>query len=254
MEALHRVRALGFESAWLERGDADAERLLEAASLADMRIERFAEKQMLRSQCQIATGSLVVGGLPSVKAALRVLGLELPPSTDYPDALTPFLKRRIWRSTLSAAQATVEQTDRSIFVKPSSTYKRFTGVVIDGEGSWPLTGVPGRTPVWCSEVVTFQSEHRAFVSNTRIVGVRHYSGAVELTPDGGTISSMVGAFGDDAPNAYAIDVGIVPSGDTALIEVTDGFALESYGLEPVLYLEVLATRWRQLVGPPAGHA
>jgi integrase len=58
-------------------------------------------------------------------------------------------------------------------------------------------------------------------------------------PDSGTIRSMVAAFGADAPHAYALDVGLVPSGDTVLVEVTDGFALGSYGLSPLLYLEPL---------------
>jgi hypothetical protein len=253
VEGLDQVRALGFEVAWLERGDSDAERLVEVASLADMRIERFAEKQMLRGHCQITPRSLVIGGLPSVKSALRVLGRELPPSTDYPDALTPFLRRQVWRSTLAAAQSAFGRTGQPIFVKPVGIHKRFTGVVIDSGESWPLASVPGRTPVWCSEVVTFQSEHRAFVSNRRIVGVRHYWGDPGLSPERETISTMVATFGADAPDSYALDVGIVPSGDTALVEVTDGFALDSYGLEPDLYLTVLAPRWRQLVGTPTRH-
>ena len=79
---------------------------------------------------------------------------------------------------------------------------------------------------------------------------RPATGDPALTPERETISTMVAGFGADAPDAYALDVGIVPSGDTALVEVTDGFALGSYGLEPDVYLAVLAIRWRQLAGEP----
>ncbi len=254
VEGVDRVRVLNFEAAWLERDDPDAERLVEAVSLANMRIERFAEKQMRRGQCQITDRSLVVGGLPSVKAALAKLGHELPPSADYPDSLTPFLHRRIWRSTLTAARAAVERTGEPIFVKPIGTRKRFTGIVIDSAESWPLASVPGRTSVWCSEVLTFQSEYRAFVSDGEVLGLRHYWGEPALTPDWVTITSMVAAFGPNAPDGYAMDIGIIPSGDTALVEVTDGFALDSYGLEPLLYLGVLGARWRQLLGAPTCSA
>lgn len=253
MEGLD-LRALNFEEAWLERGDPDAEPLVGVAQGAGLRVAWFTEKRMQRGQCPITTRSLVVGGLPSVKAALRFLGHELPPPTDYPDSLAPFLQRRVWRSTLAAAQAAVERSGQPIFVKPIGTHKRFTGVVIDPGGSWSLASVSGRVPIWCSEVVTFESEHRAFVSNSQVVGTRCYWGDSDLVPDSGTIRSMVTAFGADAPHAYALDVGLVPAGDTVLVEVTDGFALGAYGLEPLLYLEVLANRWRQLLGQPSSHA
>jgi hypothetical protein len=248
------LRALNFDEVWLEGGDPDAEALVGVAQGAGLRVAWFAEKRMQRGQCPITTRSLVVGGLPSVKAALRFLGCQMPPPADYPDSLAPFLRRRVWRATLASAQAAVERSGQPIFVKPIGTHKRFTGVVIDPGGSWSLDSVPGRVSVWCSEVVTFESEFRAFVSDGQVVGLRHYWGDSDRMPDSGTIRSMVAAFGTHAPHAYALDVGLVPSGDTVLVEVTDGFTLGSYGLEPLLYLEVLAHRWRQLVGRPSSHA
>ena len=90
MEGLN-LRALNVEEAGLERRDPDAEPLVGVAQAVGLRVAWFAEKRMKRGQCPITTRSLVVGGLPSAKAALRFLGQELPPPTDYPDSLAPFL-------------------------------------------------------------------------------------------------------------------------------------------------------------------
>jgi hypothetical protein len=174
-------------------------------------------------------------------------------SATHPDPLARFLRRRVWRSTLAAAQAAVEQSGHPIFVKPSEVQKRFTGVVLGSGDAWPLVSVPGRTAVWCSEVVSFKSEYRAFVCNRNVLDVRHYWGDPTVTPQEATIGAIIVAFGPDAPDAYAIDVGVLPSDDTALIEVNDGFALGSYGLATDLYLAVVGTRWRQLLGPTEVH-
>jgi hypothetical protein len=250
-EADH-LRALGLDAAWLQCGDPDAELLVEVVQAAKMRVERFTEKQMLRGQCQVTARSLVVGGLPSVKSALRALGQQLPAPLDYPRPLTPFVRRRVWPSTLAAAHAAVEGSTQPIFVKPSEVRKRFTGVVLGSGGSWPLATIPGRTAVWCSEVVSFKNERWAFVCNGQVLEVRQYWGDPTITPRTTTIEAMVTAFGTGAPDAYALDVGVLASGGTALIEVNDGFALGSYGLATDRYLAILGTLWRQLLGPVTG--
>jgi hypothetical protein len=38
------------------------------------------------------------------------------------------------------------------------------------------------------------------------------------------------------------------AGQTALVEVNDGFGLGSYGLEAGLYLDLVLARWAELVG------
>jgi hypothetical protein len=75
--------------------------------------------------------------------------------------------------------------------------------------------------VWCSEVVIFQSEHRGFVLDQRIAGMRHYWDDPTIAPDTDTITAMTTAFGVDPLDAYALDVGVLPSGQTALVEGVD---------------------------------
>jgi hypothetical protein len=35
-----------------------------------------------------------------------------------------------------------------------------------------------------------------------------------------------------------------------LVEINDGFALGAYGTPPALYAQMLAARWKQMVGLP----
>ena len=59
---------------------------------------------------------------------------------------------------------------------------------------------------------------------------------------------MIQSLGERAPASYAIDVGVLDDGSTALIEMTDGFSLDRYGLDATAYLAVVSARWRELVG------
>jgi hypothetical protein len=171
-----------------------------------------------------------------------------PEVEDYPPALLPFLQRSVWPSTLAAALVAVEQSGQPIFVKPRTVRKRFTGMVLSGPHQWPLSQVSGRTKVWCSDVVRFQSEARAFVRGPELVEIRHYWGDPALAPDETAVVSMIQSLAGDAPAGYALDVGVLDDGSTALIEMTDGFSLDRYGLDAAAYLGVVSVRWRELIG------
>lgn len=47
--------------------------------------------------------------------------------------------------------------------------------------------------------------------------------------------------------AYGIDFGVLADGDTALIELNDGFSLGSYGLDPAVYADLILARWTELM-------
>ena len=51
-----------------------------------------------------------------------------------------------------------------------------------------------------------------------------------------------------APAAYGLDFGVTADGRTLLVEANDGFALGCYGLDPVIYAEMLEARWCELAG------
>jgi hypothetical protein len=60
------------------------------------------------------------------------------------------------------------------------------------------------------------------------------------------------AIGDyaRAPAGYAADFGVSSDGCTLLVEVKDGYALGSYGLQHNLYAQLLSARLAELVGVP----
>lgn len=52
---------------------------------------------------------------------------------------------------------------------------------------------------------------------------------------------------DQAPAAFAIDFGVLTDGQTALVELNDGFSIGTYGLSGELYADFTAARWAELV-------
>lgn len=46
-----------------------------------------------------------------------------------------------------------------------------------------------------------------------------------------------------APSACGIDFGVLESGQTALVEADDGYALGAYEISSGLYYELIAKRW-----------
>ncbi len=211
-------------------------------------VTAFSEKQMLRGQVAVTPRTLVAGWVSVVERALTQLNVELPPPDDYPDALHPFLRRRVWRTTMKSLKADLELRGKAVFIKPAERRKRFTGRVVETTADlWGLVGVSRNTPLWCSEVVRFVSEQRFFVLRGQVIGARHYDG--DLAADSAAVAGAVAAFSQaGAPNAYSLDFGVLANGQTALVERNDAFGLASYGLEPRLYTDLTIARWEGLVG------
>lgn len=68
-----------------------------------------------------APDEVVVGHIAAVRASLRVLGLAMPAELGYPNALRPFLGRRLWQSTINVVAAHPESWP--VFVKPMHAAK-----------------------------------------------------------------------------------------------------------------------------------
>lgn len=89
-------------SAGVDRDDDD---LATWAGEQGWRVERVRAKHLERGHVIVDRETLVVGGIPSVRAALRALGAALPDPDDYPDILGPHFHRRIWSSTVGTLRA-----------------------------------------------------------------------------------------------------------------------------------------------------
>lgn len=185
----------------------------------------------------------VVGTFSDVKVALERFGVKLLP-LDYPDELMPFVGRKIWKSTLFTITSHAE--DWHVFVKPVEDVKRFHGTVLDkSEDLIKLGGGLEDIDVWCSSRVNFISEWRLWVLQGEIVGLCPYKGRWDIFPDPSVLKAAVAAY-HFAPAGYALDFGITDEGKTLLVEVSDGYALASFGLKSRLYMQILLARWQEL--------
>lgn len=192
----------------------------------------------------VERGDVVVGGIGSCQAVLRRFGVQIP-QINYPESLTPFLGRELWRSTINQVNNDIKSWP--LFVKPVED-KKFTGKVIKGISDLVGCGISGENPpVICSEVVDFGAEWRCFVRYGEVLDVRPYKGDWRLHFDPSTIESAVKEY-RDAPAGYGIDFGVTADRRTLLVEVNDGYALGCYGLQHDLYAQLLSARWSELMG------
>lgn len=185
----------------------------------------------------------LVGFLGDVWEALKKAGKPRPTPCDYPEELSvPWLGRKVWRTTLGVMRRTVQPT----FIKPVEE-KLFTGFIWRGGGmeAVRIADCGDDTPIWASEIIHFESEHRVYVKDEQILDVRRYKGDWAIAPDREMVESAVRAF-QSAPRAYSLDFGITKGGRTLLVEVNDGYALGCYGMQPALYAQMLEARWEEL--------
>jgi hypothetical protein len=214
-------------------------------------VELFTEKSIYRKRLNLKPTTMVAGDIPVVLCALKQLVVKIPLPNDYPQSLRPYLKRKVWESTVDRIRSLIYNADfRPFFAKPKDRLKRFTGRVFESYDDLRfIYQVSKKTGVYCSEVVEWLCESRVFVLHGEVIGIRHYSGDAGLEPDTAVVTEAVGVLeaSGQAMAAYAIDFGILKNGETALVELNDGFSVGSYGLEPENYADLTMTRWLELM-------
>ncbi|MGE0791570.1 MAG: ATP-grasp domain-containing protein [Sandaracinaceae bacterium] len=241
----------GIERAYVQVEDAsrptvEARALLRVLPTRGVEVTPFTSKRMRRRQLSIKRGTLVAGHLDVVTAAFAILGVTGPALGSYPPSLAPLLGRRVWRSTLDA----VLESGERVFVKPAEREKRFTGFVVGGTpGGFEAFGASRRLPVFCSEVVAFDSEHRAYVVHGEVRAVCRYAGVEADVPRGLLYDAIarLDAAGERVAG-FAIDVGLTADGRWLLVECNDGFGLGRYdGVSAEDYTDLICARWRERV-------
>lgn len=218
-----------------------------ASKARGLDIRFYTYEDMVSEKVSLDRDTLVTGGVPCVLSALRRLGVE-PTPFDYPEALQSFLGRAVWVSTLGDIRRAYPDAGPPCFVKPVE-HKLFTGHRVSCFRDLIGTArFSDSTPVWVSEIRGFLSEFRFFVCRNAVVGMSHYRGDPTLLPDRRVVCDAVSAYANTAPVAYGLDFGVASSAATRLVEVNDAFSLGCYGLAPGVYLDMLMSRWQQLVG------
>lgn len=230
------------------KGHPELEEALLASHAATLGIPVLGvtRKPFTRHRFESRSGDVIAGSVPFIRGALQSLGVQLPPQTPYPPVLAPYLHRKVWElPALGEALA----LGFPVFIRPAKRWKRFTGFVADSPNPAEVYGVSRREPVWCSDVVTWRSEWRCYVvrGEVRFVGL-----AATMRPmarlfpvDLSVVHEAVAQV--NGPSAYAIDFGVLSTGETALIEMNDGFSVGAYdGVPADVYFDMMATRWMEL--------
>jgi ATP-grasp domain, R2K clade family 3 len=171
----------------------------------------------------LTADDVVVGFIEDVNAALGQLEITAPIEINYPDELTSFLGRKVWKSRINYIAKHPEAWN--IFIKPAALAKKFKGRLLTSAKDLISCGDEFEdTEIWCSEPVNFLAEWRCFVRYGEILGVKSYFGDWRVHFDPQVIETAIAAY-TSAPAGYAADFGVTDKGETLLIEVNDGYSL-----------------------------
>lgn len=188
-----------------------------------------------------------VGAVTYVLNGLRMRRIAIPPVLNYPKVLLPYLHREIWPSLLE------KEIGSTTWIKSASHTKPFMPGPANRK---ELRLLDPKTPIFASTPVRWLCEWRYYVAGGYRLWEERYDpyGADDTPkPDDNVVDAMLNAYesSGEAPVGYALDVGILDDGRTALIEVNDGYALGFYGRvtsdRARAYLRLLRSRYEQIL-------
>jgi hypothetical protein len=209
----------------------------------------FYKKHLKQGKLKLTLNDFIAGDVDTMFTAMKQLNINYE-YNDYPKCLNKYLHRKIWESSIKDIKAELfnEYIINPIFIKPKYKLKKFTVFIIKSiDDLNKINNAGDNTKIICSEPVNFISEYRCPVINGEIKDLCFYSGDSNIKLDKSIVQKMVKEF-LNSPKAYCIDVGVLSSGETALIEVNDAFSIGIYSMSKEIYAELLITRWNELKG------
>ena len=209
----------------------------------------FYKKHLKKGKLKLTLNDFIAGDVDTMFTAMKQLNINYE-YNDYPKCLNKYLHRKIWESSIKDIKTELfnEYIINPIFIKPKYKLKKFTGFIIKSiDDLNKINNAGDNTKIICSEPVNFISEYRCPVINGEIKDLCFYSGDSNINIDKSIVQKMVKEF-VNSPKAYCIDVGVLSSGETALIEVNDAFSIGIYSMSKEVYAELLITRWNELKG------
>ena len=90
----------------------------------------------------------------------------------YPHFISEFLYRNIWINNYK----TIKQNNKSIFIKPAYTYKRWPGFVYSHNNK--NIDISDNEVCYCSDVVHFINEWRYYIINGKVLASAWYDGDI----------------------------------------------------------------------------
>jgi hypothetical protein len=186
------------------------------------------------------------GTVGFTERVFKALNMNPEPLGHVPECLQHFAGREIERLTLSETLKRL-QTE-TLFVKPSQDNgKRFTGKVFHplSMDMVKLSTIDDGSMLLVSPVMDIVSEYRCFFWKKEIVGIKHYHGDFTVFPDS-RVPILALQRWKDQPAAGSIDVAVLADGSTVIVECHDVMSLGVYGLDPVIFANMLEARWIEL--------
>lgn len=231
--------------------ETEEQLIFEHATSLKLPIEFASMKQMERNKVELSDSCLVVGPVRFIKHALRRLGKQIPEHNPYPECLRKFLHRQVrFERSLKTVLAEIE-SGKTLFVKPAKGWKRFTGFVCDNPFDYRFRNASKNDPVWVSEPVVFKSEWRVYVANWANLAIcpSPTNEKYAEQPDPEVIDECIDILYESGIDidGFAIDFGVLSTGETALVELNDGFSVGAYGIPAPCYYELVSSRWSQLI-------
>lgn len=215
-------------------------------------VKFYTTKDIFLENFKISKDDIFLGYCDTSRTIFRKLGVPNPASMDYLPCLDKFLHRNLQQTTIGDVLKTVESGNYfdPFFIKPANIQKLFTGKVC----SKPLDIVrlndfDKNTLVWVSSLVEFKTEFRCYVNHWNIINCIRYTGDYRLSPNWKTVDTMMETLKNEKmPVTFCLDIGVLSTGETALVEINDGFAFGNYGLAPRIYASIMKDRWYEIVG------
>lgn len=214
-------------------------------------ITLFTKKKLYRRQLPLNRQSFLAGDIPIVLSALKQLKIPEPKTNDYPASLQKFLHRKIWESSLASLESKLYQgIEQPIFAKPARRRKQFSGRVFNSfHDLWYVSGVSRKEEIFCSEVVSWISEYRVYIIHSKIVGIHCYSENSNISLNETIVLEAIRSLEEagESVAGYSLDFGVLETGETALVEMNEGFSLGNYGLNNKTYTDLILARWEELL-------
>jgi len=258
-----------------DRGKFEPEEQALANYFGDGNYVGFYKKHFLHDKFQITKDDFIAGDIDVMFHAMKRLGIEYS-YNDYPECLKPYLHRTVWEDELGNVKIKLFAEGcylkSPIFIKPKDRLKRFTGFVLECVDDLSnCRGAGNQTKIWCSEPVVFTDEFRCYLRKHKggldtkyeLEAIGTYKGTLVDKDKMSDFSDVLFKILDDIsyesqkffedgrgnlfPSAFVLDLGILSTGEVALIEMNDAFSIGKYnGIDDETYAKFVITRWDEL--------
>lgn len=200
-------------------------------------------KDIERGRTIITSDDICDGTVEFIHAVLKSMNKPIPVVDSYPEQLRSYLHRWIRETKIKDIPE-----DFVGFIKPKSQIKLFTGFVSEGiDDRYTLKQFSKHTPVYLSQIVEWKSEFRYYVIHDKIEAIGNYDGDESIVPDIEVVEEAISKL-KDYPSAYCIDFGVLSTGETALVEYNDAYAVGWYLDNDIdIYWKLISTRFKEMV-------